>query len=80
MFVKNIHGKEAVNQLAEAIGCQAGEAIKGVGFGRPGLVGNTFPIKEQLKASGAKFDAENKAWTFESWTDLEAAIKTIKGE
>ncbi len=27
-----------------------------------------------------KFDAENKAWTFESWADLEAAINSIKGE
>lgn len=33
-----------------------------------------------LKAAGAKFDGANKAWVFESWADLEAAIKAIKGE
>lgn len=80
MFIKNVHGKESINQLAESIGCQAGESVKGAGYGRPGLVGNTFPIKEQLKAAGAKFDAENKAWTFESWDALESAIKSVKGE
>lgn len=80
MFIKNVHGKEEINQLAESIGCQAGEALKGSGYGRPGLVGNTFPIKEQLKASGAKFDAENKAWVFESWVAMESAIKFVKGE
>lgn len=28
------------------------------------FLGNTFPIKDQLRASGAKWDAEKKAW----WT------------
>ena len=78
MFIKNVYGKEEINQAAEAIGCQAGEAIKGMsGYGRPGLVGNTFPIKDQLKAADAKFDGENKAWVFESWESLQAAIATI---
>jgi len=80
MFIKNIHGKEEISKLAESIGCQSGESIKGSGYGKPGLIGNTFTIKEQLKAAGAKFDGENKAWVFESWENLEVAIKSVKGE
>lgn len=78
MFIKNICGKEETTKLAESIGCQCGESIKGSGYGKPGLIGNTFPIKDSLKASGAKFDSENKAWIFESWEELEAAIKSVK--
>ena len=77
MFITNIHGKEAINQLAEQIGCRAGECQHGCGYGRPGLVGNTFGIKEQLKAAGARWDGSCKAWTFEGWGDLEAALLTI---
>lgn len=80
MFIKNIHGKEEINKLAESIGCQTGEAMKGCGYGKPGLIGDTYKIKDQLKSAGAKFDGENKAWVFESWAALEAAIKSVKGE
>lgn len=80
MFIKNVFSKESINELAKSIGCEAGEAMVGKSHkSNPGLVGKTFPIKDQLKAAGAKFDGENKAWIFESWADLEAAIKTIKG-
>lgn len=78
MFIANVAGKETINQAAAAIGCKAGEALKGIsGYGRPGLIGNTFAIKDQLKAAGAKFDGENKAWTFESWDALQSAISSI---
>ncbi|MDY7537696.1 hypothetical protein QN372_00905 [Undibacterium sp. RTI2.1] len=78
MFVANISGKESINTLAASIGCKAGEALKGAsGYGRPGLIGNTFPIKDALKAAGAKFDGENKAWIFESWADLEAVLNSV---
>jgi hypothetical protein len=78
MFVANVFGKEEINQAAQAIGCKAGEAIKGKShYGLPGLVGNTFPIKGQLKVAGAKFDSENKAWIFESWDALQAALASI---
>lgn len=81
MFIKNIHGKEEISRLAESIGCQTGEAMVGKSHSsKPGLVGNTYLIKDQLKAAGAKFDGENKAWVFESWEILEAAIKSIKGQ
>lgn len=77
MFISNVHGKEAINTLAQQLGCKAGEALGRSGYGRPGLVGNTFGIKDQLKEAGARFDGENKAWTFESWSDLESALLTI---
>ena len=80
MFIKNVFGKEEINKLAESIGCQAGEAMVGKSHSsKPGLVGNTYQIKDQLKASGAKFDGQNKARVFESWAALEAAINACKG-
>ena len=81
MFIKNVHGKESVNDLAKSIGCEAGEAMVGKSHSsKPGLIGNTYQIKDQLKAAGAKFDGQNKAWVFESWAALESAIKSVKGE
>lgn len=78
MFISNPHGKESINTLAQQIGCTAGESLKGrSGYGQPGLIGNTFPIKEALKAVGARFDGENKAWVFVSWAALEAAILAV---
>jgi hypothetical protein len=75
MFIKNPHGKESIAVLAAQLGCEIGEATKGVGgYGRPGIVGNTFGIKDQLKAAGARWDGANKAWTFDSWAALESAI------
>ena len=81
MFIKNIFGKESVSDLAKSIGCEAGEAMVGKSHSsKPGLIGNTYQIKDQLKAAGAKFDGQNKAWVFESWESLESAIKSVKGE
>lgn len=78
MFIGNIHGKEEITAKAAALGLKAGEAMKGrSGYGRPALGGNTFGVKDQLKAAGARFDGENKVWSFESWADLEAAIATL---
>ena len=79
MFISNVHGKEAVNLLAEQLGCTAGECLHGGGYGRPGLIGNTFGIKDQLKAAGARWDGACKAWTFEGWGSLESALNTIIG-
>lgn len=76
MFI-TVHGKESVNTLAQQIGCKAGECIHGSGYGRPGLVGNTFGIKDQLKAAGARWDGACKAWTFPSWEALESALNII---
>jgi len=77
MFISNVHGKEATNTAAASIGCTAGECMHSGGYGRPGLIGNTFGIKDQLKAAGARWDGACKAWTFESWAALDAALATI---
>lgn len=81
MFIKNVHGQEAINTLAQRIGCIAGEAMPSrfnkSTYGRPGLIGNTFAIKDTLKEHGARWDGENKAWVFESWAALEAALTAI---
>lgn len=76
MFISNVHGKESINTKAASIGCKAG--LCGCGWdAKPGLTGNTFDIKDQLKAAGARWDGLNKAWSFASWEALEAAIDSI---
>lgn len=77
MFIANVYGKEEISNLAKSKGLKAGEAMGKGGYGKPGLVGNTFSIKEQLKAAGAKWDGINKAWVFESWDQLNSALEAI---
>lgn len=38
--------------------------------GRIGVTGDTFPIKDRLKAAGARWHAADKVWTLPSGTDL----------
>jgi len=76
MFIANVYGQEVVNDKAASIGCTAG--LCGYGWGaKPGLTGNTFGIKEQLKAGGARWDGQNKAWAFADWTALEVALNSV---
>jgi hypothetical protein len=76
MFINNVHGKEVINNKAAAIGCQAG--LCGSDWAaKPGLVGNTFKIKDQLKQAGARWNGTVKAWSFADWAALEAALDTI---
>ena len=78
MFIANVSGKESITAKAAALGCKAGEALQGRGgYGRPGVTGNTYLIKDQLKASGARWDGANTAWTFESWAALNAALDLV---
>lgn len=41
------------------------------------LAGNTFPIKDALKANGARWNGSARAWTFDSFAALEAALTSI---
>ena len=78
MFITNISGKEEVSAKAVALGLKAGEALRGTtGYGRPALGGNTFDVKDALKAAGARWDGENKVWAFESWAALETAVNAL---
>lgn len=40
------------------------------------ITGNTFPVKEQLKAIGAKWDADQKCWTITA-SKIEEANKIV---
>lgn len=76
MFISNVYGQEVINSKAASIECKAG--LCGEGWGaKPGLTGNTFGIKDQLKAAGARWDGFNKAWYFQDWSDLEAALNSV---
>ena len=78
IFISNVHGKESINSKAQAIGCKAG--LCGSGWGaKPGLIGNTFEIKEQLKAAGARWDGLYKAWSFSDWAALDTALNHVIG-
>lgn len=75
MFIGNISGKEEITARAAALGLKAGEALRGTtGYGRPALGGNTYAVKDALKAAGARWDGDNKVWAFESWAALDAAL------
>jgi hypothetical protein len=43
-----------------------------------GVVGNTYPVKDTLKANGARWNGLAKAWTFASMEALEIAINAIE--
>lgn len=76
MFIANIHTQTAINNKAASIGSKAG--LCGEGWGaKPGLIGNTFEIKDDLRVAGARWDGANKAWYFQDWAALEAALDTI---
>lgn len=78
MFIKNPHGSGSIQSKAEKFGLIFGETCnyknKYSQSAAAGFKGNTFPHKDGLKAAGAKWDGENKAWTFESWAAAEAAL------
>lgn len=42
------------------------------------LAGNTFAVKDTLKANGARWNGIVKGWTFTSYAALESAINAIK--
>lgn len=79
MFIKFIHGKESVTAKAAVFGLEPGEALKnGLGYGRPSIGGNTFAHKDALKQAGARWNGDDKVWSFESWAQLESALEKIE--
>ena len=42
------------------------------------ITGNTYPVKDQLKALGAKWDADRKCWTITD-SKIEQARKIVAG-
>lgn len=56
----------------------AGTVTKSNWDSRPALVGKTFPIKDALKANGARWNGLAKAWAFQDMAMLEAALNAIR--
>lgn len=52
-------------------------AVVGGGYGKPAIGGNTFAVKDTLKANGAKFNGASKVWVFETINQLITAIAAI---
>lgn len=79
IFIRNPHGSESIQAKAESFGMIFGET-EGTSKvpARAGFVGNTFAHKDALKAAGARWDGECKAWVFESWEAAEVALDSIK--
>ena len=64
--------------LADEKGLKFGQYLKGGnGYGCPALSGNTFSVKDSLKAHGAKFAGDSKVWCFETTDQAEAALAAI---
>lgn len=68
---------EQIAKAAADKGLKYGEVVKGSSYGKPALSGNTYSIKETLKAHGARFDGLSKVWYFDSTEQAEAAIAAI---
>ncbi len=78
-FIANPFGQEALNARAAALGLKAG--VVQIGSGRntlPALGGNTFEVKDVLKANGARWNGAAKVWTFETPAALDAALSALE--
>lgn len=77
MFIESPYGSESIQEKARKYGLIFGETC-GNGAARAGFIGKTFQIKDQLKAAGARWNSENKAWVFsDGWTACEAFLDTL---
>lgn len=77
VFISNIYGREELNAKAAAVGLKAGEINTGGRGGIPAIGGNTFAVKDILKAHGARWHGVCKVWAFESQAAVEAAIDAV---
>lgn len=70
------HNKLAA--LADEKGLKFGQYLKGGnGYGFCALSGNTFAVKDTLKANGAKFAGDSKVWYFETTEQAESALAAL---
>ena len=81
MFVSNQIGRDEINSKAANLGLLAGVWLYGRDLSeeRPSVGGNTFAVKDQLKAAGARWNPAGKCWGFESWDALDAALTALEG-
>lgn len=79
IFIANIHGREALNTRAQSLGLVAGEIQIGAGWKTAhALGGNTFAVKDTLKAHGARWNGVCKVWQFETREALEHALQALE--
>jgi hypothetical protein len=74
--VLNTNTEALASKLGLILGA-AGAVKKSNWDSKPAVAGKTFPIKDALKANGARWDGLAKAWTFDTEVALEAALKAI---
>ena len=66
-----------IAEKAQSKGLIFGTVVLGKGYGNPAIGGNTFAVKEILKAHGAKFNGASKVWVFETIEQLITAIEAV---
>jgi hypothetical protein len=73
------HGTEALQELAAKIGCKVGEIEGTTQFPRfrVALSGNTFAIKDQLKAAGFRFCGNNKVWFVAGYDQMSDFLNSL---
>lgn len=76
IFIASVHGQEAANAKAAALGLKAGDISKGWET-IPAIGGNTFAVKDILKAHGARWHGTCKVWYFASSEAREAALDAV---
>ncbi len=80
MFIKPLAGRAVeLNQKAESIGIEVGEIEGNKEFPRfrVAVRGNTFALKDALKAAGFRFDGVNKVWFVGGYDDMESFLSGI---
>lgn len=80
MFITPLTGASVQLQvLASKIGCKVGEieGTKEFPRFRVALSGNTFPIKDQLKAAGFRFCGNNKVWFVAGYDQMSSFLESL---
>lgn len=80
MFVTPLAGTAVTLQpLAAKLGCKVGEIEGNREFPRfrVALSGNTFAIKDQLKAAGFRFCGQNKVWFVADYAAMSTFLNAL---
>jgi hypothetical protein len=74
-------GQDHLIEIADRHGLIVGCWMSGQNWGhsQPALVGDTYSIKDALKAAGARWQPAGKCWVFTDDAALEAAMTGLEG-
>lgn len=77
IFIRNPATAEHISAKAAQLGMIFGET-EGTRStpARPGFI-SAYNHKDALKAAGARWESDCRAWTFSSWSEAEAALDSI---